>query len=104
MTYMRDRGVLIPDDLSVIGFDDLYGDQCIPGLTTVSHMLFEMGEAAVEKAMRVVEGKKVKAGVTYISSKLVIRGSTAPPRGRGVDTLRDIDLDEFQAGASTVQG
>ncbi|MFE6662830.1 LacI family DNA-binding transcriptional regulator [Streptomyces sp. NPDC057697] len=78
---IRDRGLRIPEDLSVAGFDDLpFSVDAVPALTTVRLPLFEAGARAGRLAM----GKETPppGGIATISAELMVRGSTAPPRGR----------------------
>jgi DNA-binding LacI/PurR family transcriptional regulator len=73
----------IPDDISVIGFDDLHASHAIPALTTVSHMLPELGAQAVQLALSSIEGRGARRAATRrVSSKLVVRQSTGPARKR----------------------
>ncbi|MFJ4961295.1 HTH-type transcriptional regulator GalS [Streptomyces sp. ADI96-02] len=77
---VRDRGLRIPQDVSVAGFDDLpFSVDAVPALTTVRLPLFEAGARAGRLAM----GKEnpPPGGIATIAAELMIRGSTAPPRG-----------------------
>lgn len=73
----RQAGVQIPEDLSVVGFDDapIVGD-LTPGLTTVHPPFYEVGAVAAEIAL----GLRSSASV-LLQPHLVKRGSVAPPRG-----------------------
>ncbi|MFF5827772.1 LacI family DNA-binding transcriptional regulator [Streptomyces bacillaris] len=76
---VRDRGLRIPQDISVAGFDDLpFSVDAVPALTTVRLPLFEAGARAGRLAM----GKEnpPPGGIATIAAELMIRGSTAPPR------------------------
>ncbi|MGW2182326.1 LacI family DNA-binding transcriptional regulator [Streptomyces sp. NPDC001732] len=78
---IRDRGLRIPEDVSVAGFDDLpFSVDAVPALTTVRLPLFEAGARAGRLAM----GKEAPppGGIATIAAELMVRGSTAPPRGR----------------------
>ncbi|WP_326765687.1 LacI family transcriptional regulator [Streptomyces sp. NBC_01591] len=78
---IRDRGLRIPEDISVAGFDDLpFSVDAVPALTTVRLPLFEAGARAGRLAM----GKETPppGGIATIAAELMVRGSTAPPRGR----------------------
>ncbi|MFD7426219.1 LacI family DNA-binding transcriptional regulator [Streptomyces sp. NPDC059818] len=76
---IRDRGLRIPEDISVAGFDDLpFSVDVVPALTTVRLPLFEAGARAGRLAM----GKETPppGGVATIPAELMVRGSTAVPR------------------------
>lgn len=76
---VRDRGLRIPQDISVAGFDDLpFSVDAVPALTTVRLPLFEAGARAGRLAM----GKETPppGGIATITAELMVRGSTAPPR------------------------
>ncbi|ROQ71541.1 LacI family transcriptional regulator [Streptomyces sp. NBC_01260] len=77
---IRDRGLRIPEDISVAGFDDLpFSVDVVPALTTVRLPLFEAGARAGRLAM----GKETPppGGIATIPAELMVRGSTAVPRG-----------------------
>jgi LacI family transcriptional regulator len=80
------RGLAIPRDLSIVGFDDLYAEFAIPPMTVVSHAHHRIGEAAGELLHAMIEGKKrmsVLCGRTIpVPTALVVRESTASPRPR----------------------
>jgi LacI family transcriptional regulator len=76
----REHGVRVPEDLSVVGFDDQPVAAWLdPALTTVRQPLDEMGDAAVALALRAREGAPGPAHLE-LATRLVVRGSTAPPR------------------------
>ncbi|MEU3253787.1 LacI family DNA-binding transcriptional regulator [Streptomyces sp. NPDC006997] len=78
----RTRGLRVPQDLSVVGFDDTYlARMASPPLTTVRQPLREMGGAALRTALRLADGEKVESHHVELATELVIRGSTAPPGG-----------------------
>jgi LacI family transcriptional regulator len=77
----RQRGLRIPQDLSVIGFDDLPAARWVsPPLTTVRQPLAEMGRVAAEVLGDLIEGLPPRSGRVELSTELIIRESTAPPR------------------------
>jgi LacI family transcriptional regulator len=78
---LRDRGLSIPGDVSVAGFDDLpFSADASPALTTVRIPLQEAGA----RAGRLVMGRLAPppGGVATIATELMVRGSTAPPAAR----------------------
>ena len=80
----RPRGLRIPEDLSVVGFDDLpFARVLSPGLTTVGADAERLGAVAFEALASLMAGEEV-AGRT-LPVELVVRESTAPPPRR---TLR----------------
>lgn len=80
----RNRGMEIPRDLSVIGFDDSpIASRMWPLLTSVRLPIHEMGRMAAEKIIRGRLEKEVQPiGRTEIIPSLIIRGSTAKPSKR----------------------
>jgi DNA-binding LacI/PurR family transcriptional regulator len=76
----REAGLRIPDDLSVVGFDDLPVVAWVdPPLTTVHQPLTEMAVAATELAMSLGRGEQAPQIGLEIATTLTIRKSTAPP-------------------------
>lgn len=72
----RQRGLRIPDDLSVVGFDDLpEAGWASPPLTTVRQPLSEMGALAARTLMRLVRGEAVESPRVELSTKLICRAS-----------------------------
>jgi len=75
------RGLSVPDELSVVGFDDTAQAVIVlPQLTSVRQPLAEMGRMGASLLMRLIEGQRVDALRVELSTKLVVRDSTAPPR------------------------
>lgn len=73
-------GLRIPDDLSIVGFDDLPEAQWVqPGLTTVRQPIGEMGEAALRMLCRISADPRRDAPREELATALVVRGSTAAP-------------------------
>ncbi|MGP3966813.1 LacI family DNA-binding transcriptional regulator [Streptomyces sp. 6N223] len=77
-----EAGLRIPDDLSVIGFDDLPpAPWTIPPLTTIRQPLSQMATAAATMVMSIARGKEPPHNRVELATELIIRRSTAPPRG-----------------------
>ncbi|MEU8174980.1 LacI family DNA-binding transcriptional regulator [Microbispora hainanensis] len=73
-------GLRVPDDLSIVGFDDLPLAQWTdPPMTTVHQPLAKMGAAAGELVMAVSTGDASEQHRIELATHLVVRGSTAPP-------------------------
>ncbi|MFP3992265.1 LacI family DNA-binding transcriptional regulator [Streptomyces sp. E11-3] len=76
---LRERGLSIPDDVSVVGFDDLpFSVDATPALTTVRLPLHDAGA----RAGRIAAGreKEPSGGLAVVHGELTVRASTAPPR------------------------
>jgi LacI family transcriptional regulator len=71
----------VPEDLSVVGFDDTsLAEMASPPLTTVRQPLREMGGAALRTALRLANGETIESHHIELATALVVRTSTAPPR------------------------
>jgi DNA-binding LacI/PurR family transcriptional regulator len=80
MRAAQERGWRVPDDFSVVGFNDTsLAPYLQPPLTTLHEPLPEMGETALRLLVRVLEGEEVPTTPVRIPPRLVVRGSTAPP-------------------------
>ncbi|GAA1602556.1 LacI family DNA-binding transcriptional regulator [Actinoplanes couchii] len=74
-----ERGLRVPADLSVAGFDDIeLGRACRPMLTTVRQPLEEMGRMAVHLLLRMLGGHRLDALHVELATELVVRESTGP--------------------------
>jgi LacI family transcriptional regulator, repressor for deo operon, udp, cdd, tsx, nupC, and nupG len=79
----RQHGMQVPDDLSVIGFDDIRFAQYVdPPLTTIRQPMRELGEATVRLLLNVLRGNVKEAVSVTLPHALIVRSSTAPPRAR----------------------
>ena len=75
----RDLGLRVPEDLSVVGFDDIpEAARVSPRLTTIAQPLQAMGARAVDMLLARLDGKDVEDHV-QLASHLVVRETTAPP-------------------------
>lgn len=82
ITAIMDHGLSIPDDVSVIGFDDMdWYSLFSPKITAVSQPAYDLGRVAAE---RLLERLKVKVGIAtqriVLETTLIERESTRPPR------------------------
>jgi LacI family transcriptional regulator len=74
----RSVGMSVPQDLSVVGFDDTeIARIASPPLTTVRQPLQEMGAVALRTVLRLVAGEKIDANHVELATELVVRASTA---------------------------
>jgi LacI family transcriptional regulator len=81
---LRRRGLRVPHDASVAGFDDLPVVRwSSPPLTTVRQPLSEMGRLAARTVLRCVAGEEIESPRVELATELVVRASTAPPSTRG---------------------
>ncbi|HEY8405398.1 MAG TPA: LacI family DNA-binding transcriptional regulator [Acholeplasma sp.] len=77
-TYL-DHGRRIPDDLSIVGFDDIQSASFVsPGLTTIRQYISKKGELAAKLVMQDILNNTQTKESKIVKSKLIIRGSTKP--------------------------
>ncbi|MEV6957971.1 substrate-binding domain-containing protein [Streptomyces sp. NPDC051207] len=77
---LAERGLRVPDDMSVVGFDDLPEARWVrPALTTVRQPLAEMAATALRLLVRMMDGDRPEGTRTELSTRLVERASTARP-------------------------
>ena len=77
----RCRGLRVPHDLSVVGFDDIRFAQCVdPPLTTIAQPMREIGEGTVRLLLEILDGSRIAPVSVTLPHTLHIRSSTAPPR------------------------
>ncbi|MGW2302613.1 LacI family DNA-binding transcriptional regulator [Streptomyces sp. NPDC001809] len=77
---LRARGLRIPEDVSIVGFDDLpVARRTHPALTTVRQPLFDMAAMAAHTLLRIIDGAHVENLRVELATRLVVRPSTAPP-------------------------
>jgi LacI family transcriptional regulator len=89
----QDCGLRIPEDLSVVGFDDVNLCQWVsPQMTTVRQPLAEMGAVAVRQiAGRAGQGQPL--GCFELPTELIVRASTAPPPKRAKEPRAPRDVE-----------
>ncbi|WP_432843179.1 LacI family DNA-binding transcriptional regulator [Dactylosporangium sp. CA-092794] len=77
----QQRSLRVPEDLSIIGFDDVPMSQWVlPALTTVHQPIRELGQLATRAVLAAAAGEApLPQGRTELPTTLVVRGSTAPP-------------------------
>ncbi len=74
----RSAGRRVPEDLSVIGYDDIEMADVV-GLTTVRQLLFESGRLGMELLLDLVRSPRVAPGPTFLPTEIAIRSTTLPP-------------------------
>jgi LacI family transcriptional regulator len=76
----RTLGLRVPDELSVVGFDDTESARVAsPPLTTVAQPLRRMGAVALRTGLRLAAGERLDSHHVELATELIVRGSTAPP-------------------------
>jgi len=80
----REMGLRVPEDVSVVGFDDIdISQHTNPPLTTVHQPIRQKGESAVRLLLSVVERRDQRPEHIRLETRLIVRGSTGPaPRRR----------------------
>jgi LacI family transcriptional regulator len=79
---IQEQGLRVPQDVSVMGFDDIPGAAFhTPSLTTVRQPLMRMGEVAAQSLVERIEGKNEYPAEIAIEPELVVRESTGPAPG-----------------------
>ena len=84
---IKERGLRVPDDISVVGFDDIpMASQIFPALTTVRQPLHQMGASAVNLLVSMVAGLNPVTQRINLPTELIVRASTGPVRTESVRT------------------
>jgi len=79
---LRRRGLRVPEDMSLVGFDDLPEVRwSAPPLTTIRQPLADMGKLAVRTVLRLARDEQPDSPRVELGTELVIRASTAPHPG-----------------------
>ncbi len=88
----QQRGYVIPDDLSIVGFDDVpIAQQVFPTLTTIRQPLVRMAALAAERLISGVSSKQESSELFSVEAEIVVRSSTGPaPAGAEDDARRSV--------------
>lgn len=87
MDAAREHGLSIPDDISIIGFDDVPQASFVyPKLTTVRQPLEQMGQVAVKMLLKRIDDRSNAPQRVALATQLVIRDSCGPCRQRSNDS------------------
>ncbi len=85
MRELQRRGIDIPGDVSVIGFDDLEAGRWVqPALTTMQQPMSKIGNRAAEVLIRQIGTGRSEPELTLYPGDLVVRASASPPRAAAV--------------------
>ena len=77
----RDPGLRVPDDVSIVGFDDIPQAALIrPELTTISQPLEKMGRVATQMLLDLLQHPEKAADRIELPTQLIVRDSCKPPR------------------------
>jgi LacI family transcriptional regulator len=80
VTVATELGLRVPEDLSVVGFDNIPDSAlCRPPLTTVDQPIQEMGRRAIDLLVKLIRGDTVDTTHVTLATRLVVRDSTARP-------------------------
>jgi DNA-binding LacI/PurR family transcriptional regulator len=75
-----DNGLRVPEDVSLVGFDDLpIASYMFPRLTTVRQPKEQMGRMATESLLKILDGTSAKTNFD-VEGELIVRDSSGPPR------------------------
>jgi LacI family transcriptional regulator len=77
---VREQGLSVPSDMSLVGFDDTpLASHVWPPMTTVRQPIVEMADAAVRTLIRTISGEELTNRTTDFNCEVILRQSTAPP-------------------------
>jgi LacI family transcriptional regulator len=83
MDAIRNRGLRVPADVSVVGFDNVPQSAVVfPPLTTVQQPLEQMGRVAAQMLLGILKEPEREAGRIELPTELIVRESTASPKDR----------------------
>ncbi len=78
MRAIREKGLRIPEDIAVVGFDDVpLAAQTDPPLTTVRQPMVEMGRMGVRLLVQLIRKEQISQKKVLLPTELVVRGTTA---------------------------
>ncbi len=78
LSALAERGVSVPDDISVTGFDNIpFSRFTAPPLTTVDVPAAELGAMAWDRAWELISGTESRAAFTLVPAQVIVRGSAA---------------------------
>lgn len=80
MQELQAGGIEVPDAVSIVGFDDIFGaDFTTPSLTTIRSPLGECGSLATELVLDLLDGSREEIRTLHAETELVLRGSSGRP-------------------------
>jgi LacI family transcriptional regulator len=83
---LRERGIAVPDSVSIVGFDNwaIVAEATRPPLTSIDMNLKELGHEAARRLIDMIDGKRLR-GVRRLPCSLVVRESSGAARGTKTD-------------------
>ena len=79
MRALKRHGLRIPEQVEVVGFDDVEPARLVePPLTTVAQPAFAMGRRSAELLLALIDGKQPRIRMIVMEPALVVRGTTRP--------------------------
>jgi LacI family transcriptional regulator len=100
MEAARLRGLRIPDDLSVTGFDDTeLATVASPQLTVIRQPLREMGRVALKSVLQLAAGDALDSHHVELATELIVRGTTAPPPDRPGERANEVSEPPLSPGS-----
>ncbi|MFQ6092632.1 MAG: LacI family DNA-binding transcriptional regulator [bacterium] len=84
MKAIRENGLNIPEDVAMVGFDDIELAQYV-GLTTMRQPMFEMGKLAVDRLVERISGERSNGFKKVFYTDLIVRESCGASRNRRED-------------------
>jgi LacI family transcriptional regulator len=81
MKGLRKLGIVVPDEVSVVGFDNIIFDELVePTLTTIAAPLYRMGQTGVRNCIALAQGARTSGTALVLPVRLVVRHSTSKRR------------------------
>jgi LacI family transcriptional regulator len=82
ISYLHSRNTAVPDQVSVVGFDDIrMARMTIPKLTTIAQPMYELGHRGIEKLHEIIEGGESAELREIMPHRLIVRDSSRPGPG-----------------------
>ncbi|MFS3930419.1 LacI family DNA-binding transcriptional regulator [Priestia flexa] len=80
---VKDSGMKVPDDIAVVGFDNLNMSSIIePNITTIDQPKYEIGNKAMELLLQLINGKEIKKKKIVLKDEILIRESCGSPASK----------------------
>jgi len=78
MQALYTQGIQVPQQISIVGFDDTFAEYLAPPLTTVRQPMFDMGFTAASLAISLITEDARKSSLKFCPTRLIVRETTAP--------------------------